>query len=99
MFVGASKAALEALVRSWAAELAPRRIAVNAVSAGVVETEALEAFPHGKEILAEYARRSPAGRTVRADEVASAVCMLCRPDVEVLTGQVVVVDGGYTTVS
>jgi len=96
-FVGASKAALESLVRSWAAELAPRRIAVNAVSAGVVETDALEAFPDKEQIVAEYARRAPAGRVVRAHEVASAVYLLCQPDVEMLTGQTVVIDGGYTT--
>jgi enoyl-[acyl-carrier protein] reductase III len=95
-FVGASKAALESLVRSWAAELAPRRIAVNAVSAGVVETEALDAFPHKEEILAEFARRAPAGRALRADEVANAVYLLCLPDATMLTGQTIVVDGAYT---
>ena len=58
--VGASKAALEALVRYLAVELAPRGIRVNAVSAGVVETGALEHFPN-KDAMVEMGERNPAG--------------------------------------
>src|SRR4029079_2072200 len=56
-FIGASKAALESVVRSLAQELGPLRIAVNTVSAGVVDTDALKYFPNREQLLAEYARR------------------------------------------
>ena len=62
--VGASKAALEALVRYLAVELAPRGIRVNAVSAGVVETGALEHFPN-KEAMLEMGERNPSGESSR----------------------------------
>jgi enoyl-[acyl-carrier protein] reductase III len=97
-FVGASKAALESLVRSWAVELGPRGILVNAVSAGLVDTDALRAFPARAEMLAEYARKAPLGRTPTPAEVAAAVYLLCLPESAMITGQSVVVDGGYSIV-
>jgi enoyl-[acyl-carrier protein] reductase III len=60
-FIGASKAALEALVRALAQELGPRGIRVNTVSAGVVDTDALAYFPNRDELLENFARRTPAG--------------------------------------
>jgi enoyl-[acyl-carrier protein] reductase III len=93
--IGVSKAALEALVRYLAVELAPRGIRVNAVSAGVVETGALEHFPNREEMLA-VGRANPAGRLVEADDVAAAVSFLCSPEAEMIRGHVLVVDGGFT---
>ena len=93
--VGASKAALEALVRYLAVELAPRGIRVNAVSAGVVETGALEHFPN-KEAMLEMGVRNPAGRIVSPEDVARLVTFLCSPDAEMIRGQTVVVDGGWS---
>jgi enoyl-[acyl-carrier protein] reductase III len=93
--VGTSKAALEALVRYLAVELAPRGIRVNAVSAGVVETGALEHFPNREEMLASGAA-NPAGRLVTPDDVAGAVSFLCSADAEMIRGQIVVVDGGWS---
>src|SRR5258708_6601317 len=69
-FIGASKAALESLVRSLALELAPRGIGVNTVSAGVVDTEALAAFPERERISEEFRRRSTAGRLLSPEDVA-----------------------------
>jgi enoyl-[acyl-carrier protein] reductase III len=92
--IGASKAALEALVRYLAVELGPRGIRVNAVSAGVVDTEALDHFPN-KQAMLELGRANPAGRLVEPDDVAGAVAFLCSGDAEMIRGQLLVVDGGY----
>jgi enoyl-[acyl-carrier protein] reductase III len=91
--VGASKAALEALVRYLAVELAPRGISVNAVSAGVVETGALEHFPR-KEAMLELGKRNPVGRLVTPEDVAACVTFLCSPDAAMIRGQTIVIDGG-----
>ncbi len=94
-FIGASKAALEALARSLAQELGPRGIRVNIVSAGVVDTDALKFFPNREQLLAEYARRTPAGPTLSPEDVAGAVYLLCLPEAAMITGHTLVVDGGY----
>ncbi|MDX2171417.1 MAG: SDR family oxidoreductase [Deltaproteobacteria bacterium] len=96
-FVGASKAALESLVRSLAAELGGRGIAVNAVQPGVVDTDALRAFPQRETLLAEFAARAPLG-ALSAAQVADAVYLLCLPEAAMISGQTLVVDGGYSIV-
>jgi enoyl-[acyl-carrier protein] reductase III len=98
VLVGTSKAALEALVRYLAVELAPRGIRVNAVSAGLVETEALEHFPNREQMLAWSRKRTPAGRLVEPRDVAAAVAYLCSPEAEMVRGQTLVVDGGFSVV-
>ena len=92
--VGTSKAALESVVRYLAVELAPR-IRVNAVSGGVVETAALEHFPN-REAMLEAGRSNPVGRLVEPDDIAGAVAFLCSPDADMVRGQTIVVDGGYS---
>jgi enoyl-[acyl-carrier protein] reductase III len=94
-FIGASKAALEALARSLAQELGQRGITVNVVSAGVVDTDALKYFPNREQLLAEYARRTPAGPTLAPEDVAGAVYLLCQPEAAMITGHTLNVDGGY----
>jgi enoyl-[acyl-carrier protein] reductase III len=96
VLVGTSKAALEALVRYLAVELAPREIRVNAVSAGVVETEALDFFPNREQMLSSSLERTPAGRLVAAGDLAGAVCFLCSPEAEMIRGHTLVVDGGFS---
>jgi enoyl-[acyl-carrier protein] reductase III len=96
VLVGTSKAALESVVRYLAVELAPRGIRVNAVSAGVVETEALEHFPNREDMLRAANSRTPAGRMVEPDDVAGAVAYLCSPDADMVCGHTLVVDGGYS---
>ena len=93
---GTSKAALEALVRYLAVELAPRGIRVNAVSGGVVDTQALDHFPNAEQMLSSSRERTPAGRLVEPRDVAGAVLFLCSPDAEMIRGQTVVVDGGFS---
>jgi enoyl-[acyl-carrier protein] reductase III len=99
ILVGVSKATLEALVRYLAVELAPQDIRVNAVSAGLVETGALDYFPDRDEMLRFYRERTPAGRLVEPDDVADAVCFLASPAAAMIRGQTVVVDGGYSTLA
>ncbi len=95
-FIGASKAALEALVRALAQELGPRGIRVNTVSAGVVDTDALTHFPNRSELLQNFAQRSPAGPVLRPEDVANAVYLLCLPEAAMINGHTLVVDGGFS---
>jgi enoyl-[acyl-carrier protein] reductase III len=94
ILIGTSKAALEALVRYLSVELAPR-IRVNAVSGGVVDTGALEHFPNRDEMLAAGAA-NPVGRLVTADDIAGAVAFLCSADADMIRGQTLIVDGGFS---
>jgi enoyl-[acyl-carrier protein] reductase III len=94
-FIGASKAALESLVRTLAQELGPRGIRVNAVSAGVVDTDALQHFPNRAELLESFARRTPAGPVLTPQDVAGAVYLLCLPEAGMINGHTLFVDGGF----
>jgi enoyl-[acyl-carrier protein] reductase III len=96
VLVGTSKAALEALVRYLAVELAARGVRVNAVSGGVIETEALDHFPNREQMLSWSLARTPAGRLVEPGDVADAVAFLCSPAAEMIRGQTIVVDGGFS---
>jgi enoyl-[acyl-carrier protein] reductase III len=95
ILIGTSKAALESVVRYLAVELAPRGIRANAVSAGVVETGALEHFPNKDEMLRSV-ERTPAGRLVEPEDVAAAVSFLCSDDAAMVRGQTLIVDGGFS---
>jgi enoyl-[acyl-carrier protein] reductase III len=99
VLVGVSKATLEALVRYLAVELAPQDIRVNAVSAGLVETGALDYFPNREEMLGFYRKRTPAGRLVEPEDVADAVCFLASPAAAMVRGQTLIVDGGYSNLA
>jgi enoyl-[acyl-carrier protein] reductase III len=93
--VGTSKAALEALVRYLAVELGPRGIRVNAISAGVVHTDALDHFPNREEMLTMGAANA-AGRIVTPTDIAGVVSFLCSADAEMIRGQTIVIDGGWS---
>jgi enoyl-[acyl-carrier protein] reductase III len=96
VLVGTSKAALESLVRYLAVELAPRGIRVNAVSGGVVDTSALDHFPQKEQMLEWGEKRTPAGRLVAPEDIANVVAFLCSTEADMIRGQVVVVDGGFS---
>jgi len=94
--VGASKAALESMVRHLAAEFAPEGLRINAVSAGTVDTDALIHFPNREELLEGARHRTPAGRLLSPQDVANAVVFLCTEFASMIHGQTLVVDGGYS---
>ncbi len=96
--LGIAKAALEALVRSLAVELAPRGIRVNAVAAGPVAGTSIDIHPQAEELLTGSAARTPVGRLVTAEEVADLVLLLLSPLAQGLCGQVLVADGGLSLV-
>jgi enoyl-[acyl-carrier protein] reductase III len=93
--VGASKAALESLVRHLAVELGPRGINVNTISAGAVDTDALKHFPNRDEILKVAIERTPLGRLTTPGDVADIALFLCSDLAGMIQGQVITVDGGY----
>ncbi len=97
--VGVSKAAIEALIRYLAVEYAPHGIVCNAISPGVVETEALDFFPSKDAILSEGLHRTPAGRFVTPEEVARLAAWLCTDDASMIVGQTIIMDGGYELVA
>ena len=99
--VGASKAALEALTRYLAVELAPANIRVNAVAPGLVLTDALQHFATlgDPAVIDRAIKNTPAGRLVTPEDVAGVVAFLCSPPAALICGQVIVLDGGYTLIT
>jgi len=93
--MGAAKAGLEALTRQLAVELAPR-LRVNSVRGGLVRTDALTAFPDGETLAAEVEAGTPLGALATTDDLAEAVAFLASDAARAITGQVVVVDGGFS---
>jgi enoyl-[acyl-carrier protein] reductase III len=92
--IGASKAAVESLTRYLAVELAPKNIAVNAVSGGAVDTDALKHFPNREALLEDARNRTPAGRMVEADDIVNVIMFLLSDEASMIRGQTIVVDGG-----
>jgi 3-oxoacyl-[acyl-carrier protein] reductase len=92
---GATKAAIDAFTRHWALELAPRRIRVNAVAPGYVETDMTEAFFADDAVRLRAVERTPYGRLGNAQEVADTVLFLCSEESRWIVGQSVNVSGGY----
>jgi enoyl-[acyl-carrier protein] reductase III len=94
--IGLSKAVVESLTRYLAVDLAPQGIIVNAVSPGLVNTDAVTAFPVDLQATFEYAQsRSPAGRLVTPEDVACLVAFLCSDAAAMIVGQTITMDGGY----
>jgi enoyl-[acyl-carrier protein] reductase I len=96
--MGVAKAALESSVRYLAADLGPQNIRVNAISAGPIKTLAASGISGFSSILQTYRDRAPLRRTVEIDEVADAAVFLLGPAGRAVTGEVLIVDGGYHVV-
>jgi enoyl-[acyl-carrier protein] reductase III len=94
--VGVSKAALEAVTRYLAVELAAYGVRVNAVAGGLVETDALKSFPWGREVIDQTLARTPAGRMVEPADLATVVAFLCSSASAMIRGQTLIVDGGFS---
>jgi 3-oxoacyl-[acyl-carrier protein] reductase len=90
----ASKAGMIGLTRSLARELGKRKVTVNAVAPGFIESEMTQAL--GDEVLKEVKKRIPANRLGTADDVAATVIFLASPAASYINGQVITVDGGMT---
>ena len=93
--VGTSKAALEALTRYLAVELAEKGISVNAISGGYVETGALDSFPN-KEQMVAASKNTLTGRSLSGKDLARVAAFLCTEESSMIRGQIIVVDGGAT---
>lgn len=99
VMVGASKAALEAVTRYLAIELADDSIVVNAISPGMVLTDALKHFDavrSQEDIIDRAVAHTPAGRLVTPEEIAEIIAFLCSPAARMIRGQTIIVDGGAT---
>jgi len=93
--MGVAKAALESSVRYLAADLGPKNIRVNAISAGPIKTLAASGVSGFSTILQVYRDRAPLRRTVETSEVADAAIFLLGPAGRAVTAEVLMVDGGY----
>ncbi|UCE66051.1 MAG: SDR family oxidoreductase, partial [Candidatus Zixiibacteriota bacterium] len=71
-------------------------INVNTVSGGFIDTDALKGFPGYQDMVDEVVKRTPLGRMGQPEEIADVVAFLCSDKAKWITGQVVVVDGGYS---
>ena len=94
--IGASKAALESVVRNLALDLGPRGITVNALAPGIVDTQALDFFPNKDELMHVAKAKTSIGRLVTPDDVADVAEFLCSPLADMIHGQTIHVDGGYS---
>ena len=94
--VGVSKAALEALTRYLAVELAGKNIRVNAISAAAVETETMKLYTSDPNMPRSIVTTTLAGRMVQPEDIADTVAFLCSDQAEMIRGQVIIVDGGVS---
>lgn len=96
--VGVSKAAIEAVTRYLAVELARENIIANCISPGVVLTGALDFFPRRDAMIAHAEQNTPAGRLVTPEDVGNVTAWLCSEEARMIVGQTIELDGGYSLV-
>ena len=96
--MGLAKAALEASVRYLANDLGPMGIRANGISAGPIKTLAAAGIPGLRKMLAHVAQASPIRRNVTQEDVGKAAAFLCSDMASGVTGEILYVDGGFSTV-
>ena len=96
--VGVSKAAMEAITRYLAVELARENIIANCISPGVVLTGALDFFPRRDAMIAHAEQNTPAGRLVTPEDVGNVTAWLCSEEARMIVGQTIELDGGYSLI-
>ena len=96
--IGISKAALETLIKYLAVEFAPKKIRVNGISGGLVDTDALKSFPRYEDFKKEVVNRTPAGRIGSPEDLAEVAAFLVSPEARWIVGQTVVADGGLSLI-
>lgn len=94
--IGVGKAAIENLVKYFAIELAERKITSNVVCGGFIDTDALKLFPTYEQIKKDVLSRSPWGRLGTPEDLADVIEFLVSEKARWITGQSIVVDGGYS---
>lgn len=94
--IAVSKAAIENITKFAAVELAPKGITVNCVSGGFIDTDSLKVFPNREEMLADSSSRTPFKRPGTPEEVADVVVFMASQKSSWITGQTIIVDGGYS---
>lgn len=97
--MGVAKASLEACVRYMAQGFGPQGIRVNAISAGPIRTLAASGISNFRKMLEGFAQIAPIRRTVTIEEVGNAAAFLCSDLASAITGEVLYVDGGFSTVA
>jgi enoyl-[acyl-carrier protein] reductase I len=96
--MGVAKASLEATVRFLAADMGPRGIRVNAISAGPIKTLAAAGIAGFRKMLGHVAATAPLRRNVTIEDVGNTAAFLCSDLAAGITGEIVYVDGGFNTV-
>lgn len=92
--VSASKAALEALIRNIALELAPAGIRANCIQAGITATASMKMIPGSEEIEAFTKKRNPFQRLTTPEDIADVVYLLCKDEAAWINGSIIPADGG-----
>jgi enoyl-[acyl-carrier protein] reductase III len=96
--LGVAKAAMEALARYLAVELAPWKINVNIVCGGFIDTQTMRMVPSYDDLARNIINHTPAKRLGKEDDIAGVVAFLCSPESDWIRGQTLVADGGYSLV-
>jgi enoyl-[acyl-carrier protein] reductase III len=94
--LGAAKAMIETAARYLAVELAPRKINVNVVCGGFIDTDSTRLLPDFEAVSRAAAEATPAGRIGTPEDLARVIAFLCSSDADWICGQTLVADGGFS---